>query len=258
MNRAAPESESAGPAPDVSEDTLLGGRVRLRQPRHGYRVAIDPVLLAAAVAARAGERVLDLGCGVGAAALCLLARVPGAEVTGLELQPGLAALARENAALNGCAGQFRIVEGDLTTVPTDLPARSFHRVMINPPYHGAGRGRPAPDPSKALATSEDRAGLADWLGAGLRLLRPRGSLTLIHRADRLDEIVARLHGRAGRIRICPLWPAPGVPSKRILLDARKGVQGPLVLGAGLALHGPDGAFTAEAAKILREGAPLAI
>lgn len=258
MNRSAPDPASAGAAQEVSEDTLLAGRVRLRQPRQGYRVAIDPVLLAAATAARAGEQVLDLGCGVGAAALCLLARVPGAEVTGLERQPDLAALARENAALNGCAGHFRVVEGNLMATPSDLPARSFHRVMVNPPFQAAGRGRPAPDPAKALATSEEGADLADWIAAALRLLRPRGRLTLIHRADRLDEIVARLHGKAGDIRICPLWPAPGVAAKRVLIAARKGVQSPLVLGAGLALHGADGGFSTEAERVLREGAALAL
>ncbi len=258
MSQPAPKPKPAGATNDVSEDAILGGRVRLRQPREGYRVAIDPVLLAAAVAVRSGERVLDLGCGVGAAALCLLSRVPGAQVTGLELQPGLAALAVQNAALNDCSGQFRVVEGDLMTLPPDLSGQSFHRVMLNPPFHDAGRGRPAPDWSKALATSEDRAELADWLDAALRLLRPRGNLTLVHRADRLDEILARLRGKAGEIRIHPLWPGPGARAKRILLGARKGVQGPLSLGAGLMLHGADGAFTAEALNILRDGAALPI
>ena len=257
---------SAGPTtPDlgtdlggVTQDALLGGRVRLCQPAEGYRAAIDPVLLAAAVPARAGERVLDLGCGAGAAALCLLARVPGVEVTGLELQATLARLAAANAELNGLAGRFAVVEGDILRPPAALATDGFDRVMLNPPYFAAGANRPPGGLALALATHESDAGLDDWLETALGLLKPKGGLLVIHRADRLDALLAGLQGRAGDIRVFPLWPAVGRPAKRVLVAARKSVAGPLVLAAGLVLHAADGSFTSEAEAVLRAAAALEV
>lgn len=239
-----------------SQDRLLDGRVRLCQPVAGYRVAIDPVLLAAALPAAPGDRVLDIGCGVGAAALCLLARVPEARVTGLELQTGIAELAVRNAALNGCGDSFRVVQGDILAPPPELAPDGADLVMMNPPHVGAGRGRPAAAPAKALATHEGEAGLAVWLDRALGLLRPRGRFAVIHRADRLDELLARLHGRAGEIRVFPLWPSAGRAARRVLVGARKAVATPLRLEPGLVLHGPDGRFTAEAEAVLRDAAAI--
>lgn len=245
------------PDPDAqSQDALLGGRVQLYQPVAGYRVAIDPVLLAAALPAQPGDRALDLGCGAGAAALCLLARVPGVRVAGLELQAAFAELAARNAALNGCADSFRVVQGDILAPPPELAPDAADLVMMNPPYVGAGRGRAAAVPSKALATHEGEAGLAVWLDTALGLLRPRGRLAVIHRADRLDELLARLHGRAGEIRIFPLWPSAGQAARRVLIGARKGVATPLQLESGLVLHRPDGLFTVEAEAVLRDAAAI--
>lgn len=241
---------------DITEDSLLGGRVRLRQPARGYRAAIDPVLLAAAVPAREGDRVLDLGCGVGAAALCLLARVPGVSVTGLELQGALARLAAANAELNGLGGRFTVIEGDVLAPPPGLAPGGFDRAMLNPPYLAAGTSRPPDDRAHDLATREAAARLTDWLDAALVLLRPKGSLTVIHRADRLDALLAGLQGKAGEVRVFPLWPASGSPAKRVVVAARKSVAGPLALSAGLVLHNSDGRFTRQAEAVLRAAAAL--
>ncbi len=254
MTARAPDP--ALPSEASSQDALLDGRVRLYQPTAGYRVAIDPVLLAAAVPAGSGDSVLDLGCGSGAAALCLLARQPEARVTGLELQDEFAGLAARNAALNGRQAAFRVVQGDLLAPPPELAPGDFGQVMLNPPYVGAGRGRTPAAPAKALATQEGEAELAAWLHAALCLLRPKGRLTVIHRADRLDELLAYLQGRAGEIRVFPLWPSAGRPARRVLVGARKGVATPLTLDPGLVLHGADGRFTAEAEAVLRDGAAI--
>ena len=256
MSPAPTTPETGTELGGVTQDALLGGRVRLCQPAEGYRAAIDPVLLAAAVPARAGERVLDLGCGAGAAALCLLARVPGVEVTGLELQAPLARLAAANAELNGLAGRFAVVEGDILRPPPALAADGFDRVMLNPPYLAAGANRSPGGSARALATHEGDAGLGDWLETALALLKPKGGLLVIHRADRLDALLADLRGRAGDIRVFPLWPAAGRPAKRVLVAARKSVAGPLVLAAGLVLHAADGSFTPEAEAVLRAAAAL--
>jgi tRNA1(Val) A37 N6-methylase TrmN6 len=235
-------------------DSLLAGRVRLRQPQRGYRVAIDPVLLAAAVPAKPGETVLDAGLGTGAASLCLLARVPGCHVTGIELQPELAELAASNAALN--AVELDVVTGDLLAPPPDLRARSFAHVITNPPFLEPGEGTASPVAQRMQAHGE--ALTADWLGACLRRLAPGGWLTLIHRADRLDRVLAALAGRVGSIALLPLWPAAGVRARRAIVTGRKGAKGPLCLLPGLVLHAPDGGFTPEAETVLRDGAPLAL
>ena len=197
----------------MTEDRLLGGRVCLLQAARGYRVAIDPVILAAAVPAGAGETVLDLGCGSGAAALCLLARVPGVAATGLECDAAAAALARDNAAANGVGDRFQVIEGDLLAPPPALRARSFGHVLINPPYLDPVRARLPAEPDRRRSHGEAAAGLADWLDLGLRRLRDGGTLSVIHRAERLDEVLAVLAGRAGDAIVYPLWPGAPRPSR---------------------------------------------
>ncbi|NNG04372.1 MAG: methyltransferase domain-containing protein [Inquilinus sp.] len=245
------------PGSAATDDRLLDGRIVLRQPATGYRAAIDPVLLAAAVPNTRGT-VLELGCGAGAAALCLAWRVPECRVVGLELQPGLAALARDNAAASGLAARVEILAGDLCDPPPALAAGSFDGVMVNPPYFEAGAHTPPPDGGKALAHQEGNAALAAWTAAATRYLRPKGWLTMIHRVDRLIELCARLWPDYGAIEIVPLWPKPGRPARRVVVRARKAVGNPAVLLPGLVLHEADGRFTAAADAILRDGAPLAL
>jgi tRNA1(Val) A37 N6-methylase TrmN6 len=245
---------------DRTDDSLLGGRVALWQPRAGYRVSIDAVLLAAAVAPRAGERVLDAGSGVGAVGLCLLARAADVvfEVLGIEAQPDYAALARENAQRNGVADRYTIVDGDLAHPPAALLERPFDQVMSNPPYQESGSGTASPDGAADKANRESALDLEGWIGRCLARLRSRGTLTLVQRADRLPDILAALHGKAGEIAVLPLWPAAGEPARRVIVRARKGVGGPARLLPGLVLHGGQGKYTTEADAILRDAAPLAL
>lgn len=242
----------------ITEDALLGGRVRLRQPATGFRAAIDPVLLAAAVPAAAGESVLDVGAGVGAAALCLAARIGDCRVFGIEIQQDLVRVAGENVALNALTGRVDIVTGDLTRPPPRLAAGTFDHVMANPPYHEAGRVDRSPYAGKAAASIETVGGLADWVGFCLAMVRRGGSVSFVHRADRLDALLARLSPRAGAIVVFPLWPdaAGSRPAKRVIVQARKGLATPLRLARGLALHADGGGYTAQAEAILRDGAAL--
>lgn len=242
---------------DCTEDKILGGRVTLRQPAGGFRAAIDPVLLAAAVPAEAGDRVLEIGAGTGAAALCLASRVPGCDVTGLELQQDLAKLANENAALNGCGDRVRVIAGDLLAPPSGIPEAPFDHAMANPPHLAADSGNIPPDAARAAAMVEGGARLTDWIAFGLGRLRKGGTLTLIHRADRLDEILAALDGRAGGIVVFPLWPAAGKDARRIIIQARQDISAPLRVTAGLVLHRPEGGYTAAADAILRDGGAIA-
>jgi tRNA1(Val) A37 N6-methylase TrmN6 len=255
--REAGELEGADAA--ATEDALLGGRVRLRQPASGYRVAIDPVLLAAAVPATRGA-VLDVGCGVGAAALCYATRVPGARVTGLELRADWARLAAENARANGLAGRVDVVCGDLLQPPRALAPQSFDEVMANPTYLPVQRADMRNSPADAPATVEGEAKLADWIAFCLALAAPAGGITLIQRSDRLDEILSLLHGKAGAIVVFPLWPhASGAEdARRVIVRARKGSKAPMRLAAGLVLHRADGGYTDEAGKILSGAESLAL
>ncbi len=235
-----------------TENAVMGGRVKLLQPKRGYRIAVDAVLLAAAVDARPGERVLDLGAGVGAVGLCVAARVPGCDVTGIELQPALAALAERNARLNDAADRVRTLVHDLAQ-PLPAALGPFDHVATNPPYLPAAVADPSPDPSKALATVESSADLARWLTVATGALEPAGDLLLIHRSDRLDEIVAILARLGwGDVTVKRLPPAA-----RVLVRARPARELRRRDAAPLILHRPGGGYTDEAEAILRHGQPLA-
>ena len=243
---------------ELSEDRLLGGRVVLCQPRAGYRAAIDPVLLAAAVPASSGDHILDIGCGVGAAALCLAARVAGCRITGLEAERDLVRLASENIALNGYGDRVFAILGDLLRPPPRLEPGGFAHVMANPPFLEAAAASPSPHRAKASANIEGEADLAAWVRFALTMVRAKGSVTFIHRADRLEQLLAQFAGRAGEIVVFPLWAGRDKPAKRVILRARKGIETPTRLTPGLVLHEADGRFTAEAEAVLRAAAPLTL
>jgi tRNA1(Val) A37 N6-methylase TrmN6 len=236
----------------LTEDTLLGGRVKLLQPRRGYRVAVDAVLLAAAIDALTGQRVLDLGAGVGAVGLCLAQRVPGCTVVGIELQPALAQLAERNAALNGMSGRVRTLIADLACpLPSDIG--TFDHVATNPPYLAAAVADPSPDPSKALATVESSADLERWLAVAAGATKPAGTVQIIHRSERVEEIAHHLVQLGwGDLTIRRLPPAA-----RLLVRARRSVQALRRFAPDLVLHRPDGRYTDAAEAILRHAAPLA-
>jgi tRNA1(Val) A37 N6-methylase TrmN6 len=236
----------------LTEDALLGGRVQLLQPARGYRVAIDAVLLAAAVDAAPGQRILDLGAGVGAVGLCLAARLAGCSVVGIELQAPLAELAERNANLNGMAGRVQTVVHDLAQpLPADLGR--FDHVVTNPPYLAAAVADPSPDASKALATVESSADLARWLEMATAAAEPAGTLLIIHRSDRLNEIF----GHLDRLGWCDATVKRLPPAARVLVRARRADRPMRHDAPPLTLHRPDGRYTDEAEAILRHAGALA-
>ena len=241
-----------------SLDHLLGGRIKLFQPQDGYRIAIDAVLLAAAIPAAAEDRVLDLGSGVGAAALCLLRRVPHSRVTALESDPERAALAMKNSHINDMAVRMTVVCGELPDCRSErLPPNSFHHVMANPPYLPASRTVAPKSASSHQAKVEDKAGLRDWIHFSAKMVQHKGTVTFIHRADRLDALLAGMKDeKLGGLKIYPLWPKAGHSARRVLVRGIAGSKAPTILAAGLVLHELDGKFAPPARTILWDGAGL--
>ena len=239
----------------TTQDTLLGGRVAIVQPKDGYRVAIDPVLLAASIQPAAGDSILDVGAGTGAVSLCLAARCPETTISGLELNEQYCAWATRSAALNGLTIGFH--HGDLFSLPNALRGQLFNFVLSNPPYWSPDSSRPA-SPSRSGAHFLDGVSLTDWVRQCLALLQNGGVLSLVLPAEKLEEALGALAGTAGGVKVFPLWARAGEPAKRIILQAKKQSKAPLRLYAGLSLHAADGSFTTTARHVLNDGSPLSI
>ena len=193
---------------EVTEDAVLGGKLRLKQPSGGHRVGHDAILLAAACPARAGERVVDLGAGVGAAGLALARRVDGARVVLVEVDAALAALAAENAQLNGLGARVSAVALDVaaparTFAAAGLAPESVTRILMNPPFNDPARQRASPDRQRRLAHAGSGETLRAWIKTAARLLRPRGTLSVICRADRLAELLQALAPAFGAATVLP-------------------------------------------------------
>ncbi|RMI25940.1 N-6 DNA methylase [Pseudoroseomonas wenyumeiae] len=252
---APPEIPQAETADAETEDTLLAGRVRLRQPRVGLRAGLDAVLLAASIPARPGQVVLEGGCGSGAVFLCLLARVPGLRVLAVEREPALAALARRNAALNGVAEQVTVLEGDIADPALLRGQPRPDHAFANPPYWPGGTAPPTR--LRAAATHEGTGpGLPEWAAALAAPLAHKGSLTFVLPAARFAEAAIGLQqARCGGVALLPLWPRAGQPARRVLVQGRKHSRQPDWLHPGLVLH-DEGGWTAGAQAVLRDAAPL--
>lgn len=242
----------------TSDDDFLGGRLRLSQPVRGYRAGIDPVLLAASVPARAGQRVLDLGTGSGVALFCLMARVDGLLAHGIERDEALARIAARNAARNGLDAD--IVTGDLAALPSGLRDIAFDHVLANPPFFDRARGSVS-DAGREAGRGEETP-LPTWMETAVRRLRPGGCLSVIQRIERLPDLLGSLDHRVGDVTVLPCAPRIGRPAKLFILQARKGAKGPFRLATPLILHagatherdGDD--YTPDVSAILRDGAAL--
>ena len=236
---------SDGKPSELTDDAVLGGRLRLKQKRSGHRVGHDAILLAAATGAQAGDRAVDLGAGVGAAGLALAMRVSDATVTLVEIDPELAEIAAENITRNGLDARANAVALDVAAsadafAAAGLGPGSADHVLMNPPFNNPDKLNVSPDPDRRSAHVAPAASLTDWIAVATRLLHSAGTLTMIWRADGLAHVLAALDQEFGGIVVLPVHGRAGEPAIRILVQATKGSRAPLALLPGLVLNDRSG------------------
>jgi len=248
---------------EFTEDAFLGGRLRLRQPRSGHRAGHDAMLLAAATPARSGDRVVDLGAGVGAAGLAVAKRVAGIELVLVEIDEGLADLARGNAAANAVPADVIVL--DVTSAAdvfaaAGLSPGSVDVVLMNPPFNDPARHRASPDKAREIAHVATAATLERWIRAARRILKSGGALTLIWRADGLVEVLSALGSGFGSLELLPVHAEATVPAIRVLIRATKGGKAPLQMHAALLLNDESALPNKQLQDVLagKEVLPLAM
>ncbi|WP_050403156.1 tRNA1(Val) (adenine(37)-N6)-methyltransferase [Bradyrhizobium embrapense] len=230
-------------AAEITEDGFLGGQLRLRQPRSGHRAGHDAILLAAATPARSGDRVVDLGSGVGAAGLAVARRVGGIDLVLVEIDPALAELARNNATANAIMADVIVLDVEAAASAFDaagLTPDSADVVLMNPPFNDPGRHRASPDGLRQRAHVATVTTLAAWVHAARRILKSNGQLALIWRADGIAEVLAALDRGFGSLEILPVHGEAASPAIRILVRAIKGGRAPTRLHAALLLNEESG------------------
>lgn len=234
-----------------SNDYLLDKRIKIFQPLDGYRTSSDAVLLSALPDnIKAGENILDVGSGTGGISLCLAHRHTANEIIGLEIQPELAVLAQQSAEANGFS-HLQYLHCDIKQKTLPIAACSFNHVITNPPY--SDHDMPSPNFSKATAHNHHNFDLSSWLHFCLKMLKPFGHLYLINRAEALNEILTALNGRAGAVKIIPVYSKPGQNAKRVMVSAQKDSKTPTIILPPLYIHKTDGSYTDAANAILRQG-----
>lgn len=240
----------------TTRDAFLDGRLMVRQPAEGFRSGLDAVFLAAACPAKNGDQILEAGCGAGVASLCLAARVPGAKVIGVEVDPDLADLARENIRQNDLAARCRVLTADIAAPRSELEAlglkrEAYEHVIANPPFYGAGRARASGNERRTRAHIMEDGGLDMWLRFLAGSAKPGGTCTIIHTPQALPELLTAFEGRFGGLRLLPLHPKRNADAIRIIISGKKGSRAPLYLAPGIVLHEDDGRPSDAAVAILR-------
>lgn len=230
--------------------TLLNGRVTLMQSINGLRASTDSVLLAAAVQAKSGDKILDMGCGTGAVGLCVLARLHhlNLELTGIDIQPDMVELASQN----GEGHQATFICEDVAQKYI-FDRETFNHIVMNPPYYEEGIRQPSPDDAREMAYTGD---LSVWIESAVHWVRQGGTLTMIHRADALDEILQLMDRRFGAIEIWPIYSKPSEPAIRVIVRGIRNRKTPLVIKPPIILFDDKGQPSEQSNGLLRDGAGL--
>ncbi len=247
-------------APDVvSEDDFLGGRLRLKQPKQGHRAGHDAILLAAATPARPGERVVDLGAGVGAAGLAVASRVRGIDLVLVERDEVLVDMAQANLAANRIAGRAIALDATASAAAfahVGLPADSVDRVLMNPPFNDPLRHQASPVAARRSAHEAGDCTPEAWMRSVRRIVRPAGTVSMIWRAEGIARALAALGVGFGGIMLLPVHPHPAASAIRILLRATKGSRAPAALLPGLFLNREMAGMPDDIEAVLNGGTVL--
>lgn len=254
-------SDEPASRPAVTRDAFLGGRLQIAQPSVGYRAGLDSVLLAAACTAQAGQHVLDAGAGVGVVGLSVARRLPDVRVTMVERAQDHVDLALSNVTQNGLSDRVSVVHADLTMplqrTPLGERIGTFDHILCNPPFYDTAAGTRSAIELKDAAHAMADGDLDRWVRFMSAMAAPAGTVTLIHRVERLGEILSAFEGRFGGTLVWPIHPRPGAGASRILVQARKASRAPLRLLAPLVLHDATGnGFAPPVEAVLRGGAAL--
>jgi tRNA1(Val) A37 N6-methylase TrmN6 len=238
---------------DLTEDAFLGGKLRLYQPKSGHRAGHDAMLLAAATPAHAGDRVADLGAGVGAAGLAVAKRVAGIKLSLVEIDERLIELARRNATANAIVAEtfaLDVTAGAERFAAANLLPDSFDVVLMNPPFNDASRHRTSPDRSREIAHVATEDTLEGWIHAARRILKSGSNLVMIWRADGIGKVLAALERGFGSLIILPVHADAASPAIRVLVRATKGGRAPTRLLSGLVLNDEAARPTPDARTVL--------
>ena len=241
------------PVLELTEDAFLGGQLRLKQLKSGHRAGHDAVLLAAATLARSGDRVADLGAGVGAAGLAVARRVAGIDLVLVEIDAALAGLAPANADANAIHADVIVldVETDAAAfAAAGLVPDSVDAVLMNPPFNDPARHRASPDTARGIAHVATATTLSKWIHAARRILKSKGILTLIWRADGIAEVLATLDHGFGSLQVLPVHGDARGPANRILIRATKGGRAPTQIHPALLLNDESGVPNKRVQEIL--------
>ncbi len=239
---------------------VLNKRVILYQAQDGFRTSLDSVMLAAACPAQEGDSILDLGCGVGSAGICVLERVKNTSLTGVDIQDDHIDIAKKNAEINNITNRIVFTCADIRASNEFGP---HNHVICNPPYKDAGGYVHSPSVSKAKAMGhyDDAQNLQDWITCAWNHIKGQGSLTLIHEAGRTDTILHALYSskggrRFGNVEIIPLFPKSEMPAKRVIVRAYKHKKSPASILPGLIVHKDNGDYSEAAEQVLRNAHKL--
>lgn len=238
----------------LTQDDFLDGKLKIFQPQKGFRAGSDSVLLAASIPSSIKGKILDVGCGVGTASLCYAFRNQNVKIDGIELHQEMMDLADKNIKENGFQKQITVHQSDIFNKPESIEPNSYDLVLTNPPYFKE-KGT-IKDESRISARIKRNFSIENWIEYCLKMLKPRGYIHLIYPTSDLDHVISCLTNKCGEITIYPLWPKPGIDSKRMIVIARKSVKTPSRLLSGMILHDSKGDYTSKALSALKLGKGL--
>ena len=233
----------------VEQTTLLNGRVKLLQPSFGLRASTDSVLLASVLRAKAGESILDMGCGTGSVGLCALERLGdlNLKLTGIDIQADLVAVACKNAQ------NQKFITGDITD-KTHFAAESFDHILLNPPYFEDGKKQPSANESRDIAFRTNN--FKSWIASALHWVKQGGSVSVIHKPDALDQILAHASGKFGAIEVFPIYSKHNASAIRVVVTMVRNRKTPMIIHPPVILFNEDGSESARSKAILRDARGL--